>query len=127
MSARITRTGRTGCGESRIEILDQHKHVLASSSYRSKDGEHGLGIEKAAWTPDSLFFVFSASNSGGHQTDYFPTFVFARRKNTIMPLERALQGYVTDPDFRIVPPHGIEVFVSDGSTRRVNLENVGSQ
>jgi hypothetical protein len=133
LTARITQIEHTGCGESEIGFVDQSNRVLASSDYRSNDGGHGLIIEKAAWTPDSRFFVFSTYSSGGHQPYNSPIFVFARQRGTIVPLGRVLQGYVNDPDFRIVPPHDIEVSVSDGvspstlHTQRVDLEKVAPE
>jgi hypothetical protein len=52
--------------ESRIELRSQDGRVLASRNYASKDGEHGYGVTKAAWTADSQFFVYSLESSGGH-------------------------------------------------------------
>ena len=69
--ARITRTGSTGCGESRIEITDRHQERIVS-------------------------------------------------------IESLLEGDATDPDFKIVLPHNLEIVVSNDRLRRINLEKVGS-
>jgi len=36
-------------------------------SFASRDGEHGIVIERAV-SPDSKFFVFSGYSSGGYQS-----------------------------------------------------------
>lgn len=62
-----------GSGESKIEIHSKDA-IVCSASYSSEDGEHGFGVERAAWSPDSKFFVYSMSSSGGHQAWHFPTY-----------------------------------------------------
>ena len=125
--ARIAQTGRTGCGESRVEIANKSGQIVASGDYRSSDGSHGFGIEEAAWTADSRFFVFSMSSSGGHQADRFPIFVFLRQENRLISLSRNLQGDAISPDFKIVPPHEIDVFVSEGVMERRDLAKVTTE
>src|ERR1700682_1151764 len=49
--------------ESRIELRSRDGRILASRNYMSKDGEHGHGVTKAAWTLDSQFFVYSLESS----------------------------------------------------------------
>src|SRR5688572_5028509 len=56
-----------GGGESGVELRSVNGTTLLIHSYASEDGEHGFGIERASWTPDSQFFVYSMSSSGGHQ------------------------------------------------------------
>src|ERR1051325_9128628 len=45
-----------GTRESRIEVKTRTGRLLAKLNYGSKDGEHGYGVSKAVWTPDSQFF-----------------------------------------------------------------------
>src|SRR6266849_3231050 len=52
--------------ESRVEFYSPQQEMLCALDYSSDDGEHGFGIVKAAWTPDSYYFVFSLTSSGGH-------------------------------------------------------------
>jgi hypothetical protein len=53
--------------ESRIEIRSASGKTLRWKSFASYDGEHGMGVNHAEWTSNSLFFVFNADSSGGHQ------------------------------------------------------------
>jgi|WetSurMetagenome_2_1015567.scaffolds.fasta_scaffold02436_2 hypothetical protein len=48
-----------GSGENRIVLRSNKGRIVCSKDFSSEDGEHGYGVEKAAWTPDSKFFVFS--------------------------------------------------------------------
>jgi hypothetical protein len=92
-----------GSGESQIIIKTKNGKTLCSKSYGSQDGEHGFGVKTAAWTPDSNFFVYSLSSSGGHQAWHFPT-------NFVSPINcktRKLDDYVgsvTTPDFVLSSP-----------------------
>jgi hypothetical protein len=69
--------------EAIIEIKDSGGKLVAREDFTSKDGEHGLSLEKAAWTADSRFFVFTTTSSGGHQPWQFPTFFFDHRDKRI--------------------------------------------
>ena len=53
-------------GEIRVEVRTRTGGTLAKSDYSSDDGEHGYGLAYAKWTPDSMFFVYSLENVGGH-------------------------------------------------------------
>jgi hypothetical protein len=99
-----------GSGESKIIIKTKKGKTLRSKSYWSEDGEHGYGVEKAAWTPDSLFFVYSMSSSGGHQAWNFPTFVISMHGLKIRSLDDHF-GPITDPDFELKSP---DIFKTTG-------------
>src|SRR2546425_3065711 len=92
-----------GSGESRIEVRSADGSLLLSQSYGSEDGEHGFGVEHAAWTPDSKFFVYSLSSSGGHQSWHFPTDFIAASTLSIHRLDDHV-GPITDPGFKVLPP-----------------------
>lgn len=92
-----------GSGENRVEIRSQNGSLLFSHSYASEDGEHGLGVEHAAWTPDSKFFVYSLSSSGGHQPWHFPTDFIEANTLSLHRLDE-YTGLVTAPDFKVLPP-----------------------
>lgn len=58
--------------ESRIEFRSDDNHLICALDYSSKDGEHGFGVAKAQWTPDSRYLfsvslVREATNLGMHQ------------------------------------------------------------
>jgi hypothetical protein len=112
----------TGPGdESRVEILANGRRLLRKS-FTSADGSHGYAVAHAAWTPDSRFFVFSLTSSGGHQPWLFPTYAYSRRNHRLASLESRI-GPPTDPDFRLSPPDVLEteVLVQPGTTRKARL------
>jgi hypothetical protein len=92
-----------GSGESRIVIHSIKGRVLYSKDYSSWDGEHGYGVEKATWTPDSNFFVFSLSSSGGHSAWHSPIEFVSVRKAKLYSLDD-LVGPITDPEFEVGAP-----------------------
>jgi dipeptidyl aminopeptidase/acylaminoacyl peptidase len=104
-----------GSRECQITIEVTKGKTLCSKSYGSEDGEHGFGVEKAAWTPDSKFFVYSISSSGGHQSWHFPTDFIAITDCKIRNLDDYF-GPVTDPSFVLSAPDSIKTVGRDKST-----------
>ena len=90
---------------------------LCTRDYSSADGEHGFGVTEARWTPDSRFFVYSTSSSGGHQPYHSPAYFYSRRTNRVRDIEQLTPRMVVDqaPDseFKIVPPHSVALVTSD--------------
>jgi hypothetical protein len=74
---------RSATEESQLEIRDAAGAELARKSFASPDGSHGLSIVRAAWSPDSQFFVFITTSSGGHQPWHSPTFAYSRGDNVV--------------------------------------------
>jgi hypothetical protein len=68
--------------ESRIEIHDMNGAVLATKDFKSADGEHGRNVQKAEWSPNSQFFVFSTASSGGHSPWHWQTYFYDRKRKT---------------------------------------------
>lgn len=95
--------------ESRVEIRLKSGELLARKNYASEDGEHGFGVTKAVWTPDSQFLVYSLESSGGHQSWHTPVKFYGRRLNKIQNLDDALNDSVTNPDFSISAPDKVRV------------------
>jgi hypothetical protein len=91
-----------GSGESKIELHSKDAVVL-SENYGSEDGEHGFGVERAGWTPDSKFFVYSTSSSGGHQGWHFPTYFISVTDFKARKLDDYL-GLITNPSFDFIAP-----------------------
>ena len=111
--------------ESCIELRSQDGQVLAGRNYTSKDGEHGHGVTKAAWTPDSQFFVYSLESSGGHQAWHTPVQFFSRHKNKIVSLDDALRDAVTNPQFRVAAPDSVTVELrSSGQMKAIPLHDL---
>lgn len=96
-----------GAGENRIEIRSRDGSLVFSQDYASEDKEHGFGVEHAAWTPDSTFFVYSLSSSGGHQPWHFPTDFIEIGTLKSHRLDEYI-GPVTDPDFKLLAPDRIQ-------------------
>src|SRR5262245_24810044 len=81
---------REATAESEVRVQTASGKVLARRSYRSEDGEHGFGVTKAQWTPDSQFFVYSLESSGGHQPWHAPVQYFSRMRGSFVSLDDAL-------------------------------------
>lgn len=73
--------------ESRIEFHSKDGKIGCSLDYSSDDSQHGFGVVKAEWTPDSQYFVFSLTSSGGHQAWHAPTQFLSRKDRTVRTLD----------------------------------------
>ena len=73
-----------GCQNGKPDRVER-KHARAAAA--RLDHQHGEGVSYAAWTPDSKFFVFSTSSSGGHQPWHGPAYFYARRQNRVLRLD----------------------------------------
>ena len=104
-----------GAPESRIEILSHDGKRIWIVKYTSSDGEHGFGVFKAAWTPDSQYFVYSLASSGGHEAGRSPLFFYDRKVERVRSFDEEV-GVVVDPDFSISPPDfvGASIRGNDG-------------
>jgi hypothetical protein len=98
---------QSGSGESEIVIKSNKGRLLFSKNYGSATGEHGFGVERAAWTTNSQFFVYSMSSSGGHQSWHFPTSFISINDNNVRKLDDYL-GPITDPEFELFAPDTIK-------------------
>lgn len=109
--------------ESRIQITTKDARVLAERNYGSEDGKHGYGITRAAWTPDSQFFVYRLESSGGHESWHTPVHFFSRRDNKIIELDQVLKDAVSNTQqFLVSPPDRVTVDLWFGKqTRTVSL------
>ena len=107
----------TGRGrEHRVEIRNRQDNVLASVDRSSEDGEHGGVVDKAAWSPDGQFFVFSTYNSGGHAAWTSPTFLYDRRLGKLFNLNCFLPPVATS-DFTIRAPDILTITIWSPFTR----------
>jgi hypothetical protein len=96
-----------GNSESKIVIKTKKGRILRSKGYGSEDGEHGYGVVKAAWTPNSTFFVYSMASSGGHQPWRSSIYYISVRDSKIRSLDDYI-GAVADPDFELSAPDTIK-------------------
>src|SRR5689334_10528102 len=73
--------------ESRIEIRSAVGRLYRLKGFASADGEHGFGVTKARWTPNSQFFIFGLANSGGHQPWHQPIYFYSLTENQFYCLD----------------------------------------
>src|SRR5262250_1234542 len=92
--------------ESRVVIRASNSDTLISKDYSSPRGANGYYVVNAKWSPDSQFFVYSMSSSGGHSPWSFPIMVFGRQKNAFAKFSDMIQGNPTiSADFNFIGPH----------------------
>lgn len=94
--------------ESRVAIRSRKGDTLASKDYSSPRGFNGYHVVNAQWSPDSKFFVYSMSSSGGHSPWQFPMAVYSREKNAFVAFSDMINGNPTiSGDFKFVGPHTV--------------------
>ena len=91
-----------------VILIEKRAHVLAKEKHQSDDHQHGMCVDKAGWTADSQFFVFSLYSSGGHQPWHTPIMFFSKRLGRIVPLEHFVAGAITESKFELSSPDVIE-------------------
>jgi hypothetical protein len=69
--------------ESRVVVRSSDGNTLTSADYSSPRGANGFHVLAAKWSPDSQFFVYSLTSSGGHSPWSFPIMVFSRKGRSI--------------------------------------------
>jgi len=95
--------------ESRVVIRGNEARLITSKDYSSPRGANGHCVVRAKWSPDSQFFVYSMSSSGGHSPWQFPTWVFSREKERIVSFSDLIGGNPTvSDDFSFTGPHTIK-------------------
>ncbi len=94
--------------ESRVVIRTGKGDTLTSKDYSSPRGANGYYVVSAKWSPDSQFFVYSLSSSGGHSPWSYPMAVYSRAKNQIAKLSDMINGNPTvSGDFNFTGPHTV--------------------
>jgi hypothetical protein len=84
--------------ESRVVIRTSNSDTLISKDYSSPRGANGYYVVNAKWSPDSQFFIYSMSSSGGHSPWSFPMMVYSGQKNRVC-------GPTVSADFHFAGPH----------------------
>ena len=109
--------------ESRIVFKSGDGKIDCSIDYSSEDSEHGFGVVKAEWTPDSQYFVFSLTSSGGHQSWHAPTQFLSRKDATVRTLDDYFTASgISNSDFRIVAPDTVKTEVQRDKTVPVSVK-----
>jgi len=114
ISVRVTRLGRSACGESRVEVFSADGHLLSVADYTSQDGQSGEGVIQAQWSPDSQFLVYSLSPPASRPSGRYMLAIYARKHNRVKTLAAAR------PDFTFTAD-ALEVVGSDGQVVRLPL------
>src|SRR5215470_12479536 len=95
--------------ESRVVIRASNSDTLTSKDYSSPRGANGYYVVNAKWSPDSQFFVYSMSSSGGHSPWSFPIMVYSRKEKRIAKFSDMIDGKPTlSPDFRFTAPNTLD-------------------
>jgi len=81
--------------ESRVVIRTAAGDTLASKDYSSSRGANGYYVYRAQWSPDSQFFVFSLTSSGGHSPWSYPIMVYGRQGNVFARFSAMIGGKPT--------------------------------
>jgi len=85
--------------EHAVEIHSKEGKLLYKKDYSSEDHEHGRCIVHASWSPDSQFFAFSTTSSGGHSSWHCSSYVYSRRLNEIFYLDDFVGGPLVEAMF----------------------------
>jgi hypothetical protein len=97
--------------ESRVVIRSRGGETITSKDYSSPRGTNGLYVVEAKWSPDSQFFVYSMSSSGGHSPWSFPIMVFSRKQKRIAEFSGMIDGKPTlSAEFKFTGPHTLDAF-----------------
>ena len=110
--------------ESRVVLRANGAKLLTSKDYSSPRGTNGYYVVRAAWSPDSQFFVYSMSSSGGHSPWSFPTWVYSRQKNLFVSLNELIGNKPTvSGDFKFTGPHTVVASIQEepGSDKQVPI------
>jgi hypothetical protein len=108
--------------ESRIEFKSSEGKIACALDYSSEDNKHGFGVVKAEWTPDSQYFVFSLTSSGGHQAWHAPTQFLTRKDGTVRTLDDYFAAGISNADFRLVAPNTVETEVWEDKSVPVSVK-----
>ncbi len=94
--------------ESRVVIRSSNGETFASQDYSSSRGMNGHYVYEAKWSPDSNYFVFSLTSSGGHSPWSFPIWIYGRKENQFVRFSDMTNGAPTlSGDFQFSGPHTV--------------------
>jgi Tol biopolymer transport system component len=75
-----------------VKIDNKDGVTVASLSLKEGTGINRALVEDTAWSPDSRFFVFTTSSSGGHSIWHMPTYFYDRRSSLIYSVDDSLSA-----------------------------------
>jgi len=116
--------------ENKVEIQTKEGKLLQTADYTSEDGDHGLIVDFAEWSPDSQFFIYSAYSSGGHQPWFSRVYFYNRSDNKIYDFTEVSGFTVANDEFTATAPDIVTftVYTSPGMgptvTKSFNLSEI---
>jgi hypothetical protein len=94
--------------ESRVVIRSSAGTTITSQDYSSPRGDNGYYVATAQWSPDSQYFVFSMTSSGGHSPWSSPMKVYSVKKNQFASFSDMINGNPTvSAKFQFSGPHTV--------------------
>jgi hypothetical protein len=94
--------------ESRVVIRSSVGATLISKDHSSPRGMNGYYVYRAKWSPDSQFFAYSLTSSGGHSPWSFPIMVYDRKRSRIAQFSDMIDGRPTlSGEFSFSGPHSL--------------------
>lgn len=114
VSVRISRFGRSPCGESRVETYSADGHLLSVADYTSSDGQSGEGAVQVQWSPDSQFLVYSLSPPANRPGGHYTLAVYSRKQNKVKLLPAGKPEFTFTSD-------ALEMVGGDGKPVRMPL------
>lgn len=115
-SAHVIRSGRSTCGESKVEVFTGDGHLLTIADYTSNDGQSGVGVIQAQWSPDSKFLVFSLTQPPGRSDRPYTIAIYSSKKNKVKTLP------ASKPEFAFTAD-ALEISGPDGQVAKLPLAN----
>ncbi len=112
-----------------LSVMDKSKHELASEGHYPEDRPGGFSFKQGGWTPDSQFFVYSASawRDSGHNPSDMPIYAYSRAKNAFFDLGGNIGkhvGMVKLGKFSLSFPDAVELEVVDSKTHSDTMIDV---
>ena len=115
-SAHVIRSGRSTCGESKVEVFSADGHLMTIADYTSSDGQSGVGVIQAQWSPDSKFLVFSLTQPPGRSDRPYTIAIYSSKKNKVKTLS------ASKPEFTFTAD-ALEISGPDGQVTKLPLAN----
>ena len=107
--------------ESRVEFQSRHTKTACVLAYSSDASEHGFRVVRAEWTPDSHYFVYALTSSGGHQAWRAPTQSWSRNEAPVRSLDDYFAAKISRVQFRLVAPNTVTTEVWEGTSVPVTV------
>jgi hypothetical protein len=82
--------------ESRVDIRSSAGVLLQRKNFTSRDQNHGEGVERAQWTSDGQFFVFTTGSSGGHQPWRVATYFYSVSRHRFYSVDAIVGAILSD-------------------------------